>query len=209
VKSTFSLSDALDRGFWIVLNLDKGRLGPESGTAASLFLAKIKHALFSRTRRDLFTLYCDEIQNLVTHDSGLDVLFSEARKFGVGIASANQYLDQYPPQVRSAVLSVGTHIFFRLSSADAEHAARALDGGRTLAEILKGLPRRQFVAKIGEEPWKRVLAPTVREPGIDYADLLRRSRERFARKRTEVEHEIAGRQPKTKESREEVLRGWE
>jgi energy-coupling factor transporter ATP-binding protein EcfA2 len=40
-KSTFSISHALDRGFWILLNLDKGRLGPESGTAASLFLAKI------------------------------------------------------------------------------------------------------------------------------------------------------------------------
>ena len=208
-KSTFSLSHALDHGFWILLNLDKGRLGPESSTVASLFLGKIKHALFSRTRRDLFSLFCDEVQNLVTHDSGLDVLFSEARKFGVGIASANQYLDQYPPQVRSAVLSVGTHIFFRLSSADAEHASRALDGGRGLAEILRGLPKRQFVAKIGEEPWKRVLAPTVRETDIDYSDLLRRSRERFARKRTEVEQEIARRQPKTKENREEVLRGWE
>jgi len=107
------------------------------------------------------------------------------------------------------VLSVGTHIFSRLSSADAEHASRALDGGRTLAEILKDLPRRQFVAKIGEEPWKRVLAPTVREPDIDYSDLLRRSRERFARKRTEVEQEIQKRQPKIRENREEVLRDWE
>ena len=42
-KSTFSLSHALDHGFWILLNLDKGRLGPESSTVASLFLGKIKH----------------------------------------------------------------------------------------------------------------------------------------------------------------------
>ena len=208
-RSTFSLREALDQGYWILLNLDKGRLGPESATVASLFLAKIKNALFSRARRDLFTLYCDEIQNLVTHDSGLEVLFSEARKFGVGVASANQYLDQYPPQMRSAVLAVGTHIFFRLSSADAEHAVRALDGGRALAELLKDLPPRQFVVKTGEEPWKRVLAPTVREPEIDYSDLLRRSRERFARKRAEVEEEITKRQPKARESREEVLRDWE
>jgi hypothetical protein len=208
-RSTFSLSHALDHGFWIVLNLDKGRLGPESGTVASLFLAKVKNALFSRKRRDLFTLFCDEIQNLVSRESGLDVLFSEARKFGVGVASANQYLDQYPPRVRSAAFSVGTHIFFRLSSVDAEHAARALDGGRTLAEILKGMPPRQFVAKIGEGHWKRVLAPTVREPDTDYSDLLHRSRNRFARKRTEVEQEITKRLPKAKESREEVLRDWE
>jgi energy-coupling factor transporter ATP-binding protein EcfA2 len=208
-QSTFSLSHALDHGFWILLNLDKGQLGPESGTVASLFLAKVKNVLFARNSRDLFTLFCDEVQNLVSHESGLDVLFSEARKFGVGVASANQYLDQYPPQVRSAVLSVGTHIFFRLSSVDAEHAARALDGGRALAEILKGLPPRQFVAKLGEEPWKRVLAPTAREAEIDCSALLQRSRSCCARRRTEVEQEIAKRQPKTKESREEVLRDWE
>jgi energy-coupling factor transporter ATP-binding protein EcfA2 len=208
-QSTFSLGQALDHGFWILLNLDKGRLGPESATAASLFLAKVKNALFSRTQRDLFTLYCDEVQNLVNHESGLEVLFSEARKFGVGVTSANQYLDQYPPQMRSAMLAVGTHIFFRLSSTDAEQAARALDSGKQLAEILKDLPPRQFVVKRGEEHWKRVLAPTVREPDIDYSDLLRRSRERFARNRKEIEEEIAKRQPKTRESREEVLRDWD
>ncbi len=208
-RSTFSLGQVLDRGFWVLLNLDKGRLGPESGTVASLFLSKIKHELFSRTRRDLFTLYCDEIQNLVTHESGLDVLFSEARKFSVGIASANQYLEQYPHQVRSAVLAVGTHLFFRLSSADAEHAARALDGGKALAEILKNLPPRHFIAKIGEEPWKQVVAPTIHEPDIDCSDLRRRSCRRFARKRTDVELDIAKRQPKTRENREEILRDWE
>ena len=41
----------------------------------------IKNALFARKKRELFTLYCDEIQNLVSYGSGLDTILSEARKY--------------------------------------------------------------------------------------------------------------------------------
>ncbi|MGL1627214.1 hypothetical protein ACSTIF_00040, partial [Vibrio parahaemolyticus] len=70
--------------------------------------------------RQLFTLYCDELQNLIAFDSGLDTLLSEARKFSIGVVSANQFLDQYPPQMRAAIMAIGTHILFQLSSSDAE-----------------------------------------------------------------------------------------
>jgi len=42
--------------------------------------------------------------------------------------------------MRAAILSVGTHIFFQLSAADAQQIATALDGGKPLAELLKNLP---------------------------------------------------------------------
>ena len=138
--STFSLLDALDQGRWVILNLDKGRLGEQAATLGSLLLTKLKNALFARRRRQLFTLYCDEIQNLVAYDAGLDTLLSEARKFGISVVTANQFLEQYPPQMRAAIMAVGTHIFFQLSSTDAEKMASALDGGKRLAEILKNLP---------------------------------------------------------------------
>src|ERR1019366_6752215 len=89
--------------------LDKGRLGEQASTLGSLLLTKLKNALFARKRRQLFTLYCDEIQNLVAYDSGLDTLLSEARKFGICIVSANQFLEQYPAQMRAAIMAVGTH----------------------------------------------------------------------------------------------------
>jgi len=110
-RSTFSLLEAMDRGWFVILNLDKGRLGEQAVTLGSLFLAKLKNALFSRRQRRLFSFYCDEIQNLISFDSQFDTLLSEARKFGIGIVSANQFLDQYPPQMRSAILAIGTHIW--------------------------------------------------------------------------------------------------
>ena len=67
-RSTFSLLEAMDRGRWVILNLDKGRLGEQASTLGSLLLTKLKNALFARRRRQLFTLYADEIQNLVAYD---------------------------------------------------------------------------------------------------------------------------------------------
>src|SRR5207244_4013776 len=80
----------------------------------------IKNSLFSRRSHELFTLYCDEVQNLMAFDAGLDTILSESRKFGISVVSANQFLDQYPPAMRSAILAVGTHVLFQLASGRSE-----------------------------------------------------------------------------------------
>jgi energy-coupling factor transporter ATP-binding protein EcfA2 len=208
-QSTFSLVDAIDNGYWILLNLDKGRLGEQAPTLGSLFLTRLKNALFSRRRRNLFTLYCDEIQNLVTFDSGLDTLLSEARKFGVSISSANQFLDQYPASMRSAILSVGTHIFFQLSSADADKIASALDGGKSMAEVLKNLPQRHLVVKSGHHRAARAVVPTIENPRVDSTDLYNRCRARWTRRRNDIEREIQGRGVIADRSEQEKLHGWD
>jgi len=209
-RSTFSLIDAIDGGYWIILNLDKGRLGEHAATLGSLLLTKVKNALFARQRRQLFTLYCDEIQNLVAFDSGLDTLLSEARKFGIGVVSANQFLDQYPPQMRSAILAIGTHILFQLSSQDAEKMAAALDGGKHLAEILKNLPPRNLVVKSGHHHHQHVIVPDFAPARADFQNLLTRCKDRWARRRADVEREIRGRIGinHTQETRE-ALDGWQ
>jgi hypothetical protein len=208
-RSTFSVLDAIDRGQWIVLNLDKGKLGEEAATLGSLFLTMIKNALFARKKRELFTLYCDEIQNLVSYGSGLDTVLSEARKFGVSVVSANQFLDQYPVEMRSAILAVGTHIFFQLSSLDAQQIAIALDGGKSLTELLKNLPRRHMVIKTGYERRMEGVVPVLNDRKTDFSNLYRRSRKRWARKRSDVEREIASRQIVVNQSTGDTLHDWE
>ena len=208
-QSSFSLTQAIDQGYWIILNLDKGRLGEQAGTLGSLFLAQLKNALFARRSRALFTLYCDEIQNLLAFDAGLETLLSEARKFGISICSANQYLEQYPPGMRAAILAIGTHIFFQLSSTDADKIAQALDGGKSLGEVLKNLPARNLVAKIGHERWRRVQVPEIQRPAFGFDDLLNRCRRRWARPRVEIEAEIRRRHIRASRNSEEVLHEWD
>jgi hypothetical protein len=209
LESSFSLAEAIDSGYWIIMNLDKGRLGEQAATLGSLFLTKLKNALFARRSRRLLTLYCDEIQNLIVFDSGLDTLLSEARKFGVSIVSANQFLDQYPPAMRSALAAVGSHIYFQLSAGDAEKVAGTLDGGRTLTQELKNLPQRHLISKSGHHRFLRAVVPSMAAPEADARDLLQRSLQRWARRRSDIEAAIRQRHQGMRIATNEVLHDWE
>jgi hypothetical protein len=207
-KSTFSIREAMDEGYWIIANLEKGKLGAHALTLGGLLFTMIKNALFTRDKRSLYTLYCDEIQNLIANSTDVETVLSEARKFGVGVVSANQFLDQYPAPMRAAILSVGTHCFFQLSSADATTVAQMLDGGKSLAERLKNLPQRHFILKSGADHWVEGCVPTVEDSKTNYADLLNRSRTLRARPRAEIERDIAKRHAALTSTTDEVLHDW-
>jgi len=208
-KSTFSIREAMDEGYWIIVNLEKGKLGAHALTLGGLLFTMIKNALFTREKRALFTLYCDEIQNLIANASDVETMLSEARKFGVGVVSANQFLDQYPTPMRAAILSIGSHCFFQLSSADAATVAQMLDGGKSVAERLKNLPQRHFILKSGADHWSEACVPTVEDSKTNYSDLLTRSRVLRALPRAEIEREIARRHAALSRTTEEVLHGWD
>jgi len=208
-RSTFSLKQAMDEGHWIIVDLQKGKLGDQALTLGSLIFAMLKNALFARGKRSLYTIYCDEIQNLVPYSGGgIETVLSEARKFGVGIVSANQFLDQHPPEVRAAILAVGTHIFFQLSSEDASPIAQALDGGGSLAYRLKNLPQRHCVMKCGPERWMEILVPPVHAAKVDYTDLLSRSRYARGRVRAHIERDIAKRHDLAHRKTDDILNAW-
>jgi len=204
-QSTFSMREAMDQGHWVIVDLPKGQLGEQALTLGSLLFTVIKNALFTRTRKSLFTVYCDEIQNLIAYSSDVETVLSEARKFGVSVVSANQFLDQYPATMRAAILSIGTHVFFQLSSADATTVAQMLDGGKSLAERLKNLPQRHFIVKSGADHWVEGMVPTVVDSGTNYADLMNRSRTLRARPRALIESEIAKRHAALTHTTDEVL----
>jgi hypothetical protein len=208
-QSTFSMREAMDDGYWIIANLPKGKLGAQSLTLASLLLTVARNAIFIRNKRSLFTIYCDEIQNLIAYSSDVETVLSEARKFGVSIMAANQFLDQYPSEMRAAILSVGTHLFFQLSSADAITVSQILDGGKALAERLKNLPQRHFVVKSGAERWKEGRVPNLQNSKASFNELLNRVRALCARPRAEVEREIAERHTALDRTNDEVLNDWE
>lgn|GEM_PF-717546 len=207
--SSFSIKEALDEGYWILINLEKGRLGAQALTLGSLIFTALKNAIFTREKRSIFTLYCDEIQNLVSNGSDIETILAEARKFHTPIVSANQFLDQLPMELRSALLSVGSHAFFQLAPNDANQIAQALDGGRPLAERLKNLPQRHAVVKSGADRWAEIVVPTVREPDVDYTDLLNRARYMRGKVRAHIERDIAKRQAALTPKTDEVLHDWQ
>ena len=108
----------------IFINLSKGRLGEENSSfLGSMFITKLKQAGMARAslpekERHDFYLYVDEFHNLVTET--FENILSEARKYGVCLGVAHQYVQQLIPRVQAAVLgNVGTIIVFRVGGEDA------------------------------------------------------------------------------------------
>jgi hypothetical protein len=108
----------------ILINLSKGKIGEENASFfGAMFITKIKQAGMARAKLDKkdrhdFYVYVDEFQNVVTDT--FENILSEARKYGLNLTVAHQYVGQLLPKVQQAVLgNVGSIISFRLGGDDA------------------------------------------------------------------------------------------
>jgi hypothetical protein len=128
-KSSFNLRDVMDKQKILLIDLSKGQVGEMNAFLLGMILiGKILMSALSRTdisadRRKDFYLYIDEFQNFTT-DSICSIL-SEARKYGLNLIIAHQYLGQLTKNkdtaIRDAVFgNVGTWVLFKIGSEDAE-----------------------------------------------------------------------------------------
>ena len=128
-KSAFDFRKVMDEGKILFINLSKGKLGEENSNFLGLVLVpKILLAAMSRQeisqeqRRDFF-LYVDEFQNFATPDFA--TILSEARKYGLSLTVANQFIGQMEEEIKNAVFgNVGTIISFRIGVTDASYVQR-------------------------------------------------------------------------------------
>ncbi len=123
-KSSFNIRQIMDERKILVVNLSRGLIGEDNASLlGSLFVTKMQLAAMSRAdipaeARSPFYLYVDEFQNFAT-DSFATIL-SEARKYGLNLTVANQYIAQMSMEVKDAVFgNVGSIVAFRMSADDA------------------------------------------------------------------------------------------
>lgn len=129
-KSSFSIREAMDSGKIIIVNLSRGDIGEDNAAVlGSLIITKIQLDAMSRSDikniadRRPFYLYVDEFQNFATESFA--VILSEARKYGLRLTVANQYVSQMPEEVRDAVFgNVGSIIAFRVGADDAQYLTK-------------------------------------------------------------------------------------
>ena len=111
-----------------LLICDLSGIGTESANLlGSLYVAALLEEAMSRPsdrRVAPFYLVIDESHRFTTET--LATALSEARKYNFGVVLADQYLDQTPAAIQSAVLgNVGTVVSFRVGGADAARLERA------------------------------------------------------------------------------------
>lgn len=200
-RSTFNIRQIMDEGKILIVNLSKGLIGEDNAAILGSFLVtKIQLAAMSRSDipdvrdRRPFYLYVDEFQNFAT-DSFATIL-SEARKYGLNLTVANQYISQMADTVRDAVFgNVGTMICFRVSADDAPILSKQFEPNFEAADLLQ-MHNRNFVINmvIGGEKTPAFSARTLELPPAqtdNTSRIIEHTRRHYARERASIEKEIA------------------
>lgn len=198
--SSFNIRQIMDEGKILVVNLSKGLIGEDNaGILGSFLVTKIQLAAMSRSDildihdRRPFYLYVDEFQNFAT-DSFATIL-SEARKYGLNLTVANQYISQMEPTVRDAVFgNVGTMISFRVSPDDSPILAKQFEPQFEENDLTQ-MHNRNFIINmvINGEKAPAFSATTLNLPEAKRSHLSRiieHSRELYSQSRQTVEDTI-------------------
>ncbi|MBX4188934.1 type IV secretion system DNA-binding domain-containing protein [Candidatus Saccharibacteria bacterium] len=195
-KSTFNIRRIMDEGKILIVNLSRGLMGEDNaGILGAMMVTKIQLAAMGRadmaqSERRPFYLYVDEFQNFAT-DSFATIL-SEARKYGLNLTVANQYISQMSEEVRSAVFgNVGTILCFRISPDDAPFLQKYFEPQFEAGDLIQQ-HSRFFVTTmmIGDEKAPAFSAKTLNlpVPGDDLTSrIVSLSRELYTQDRSTVE----------------------
>lgn len=199
--STFNIRQIMDEGKILVVNLSKGLIGEDNASILGSFLVtKIQLAAMSRSDiedikdRRPFYLYVDEFQNFAT-DSFATIL-SEARKYGLNLTVANQYISQMSETVRDAVFgNVGTMISFRVSADDAPILAKQFEPQFEANDLLQ-MHNRHFIVNmvINGEKAPAFSATTLNLPLAqedNVGRIVENTRMNYSQSRAEVEQTIS------------------
>lgn len=127
--NSFRLQQVLDTGKILIVNLSKGQIGEDASSLLgamlinSIQLAALHRASVPEHSRKPFYLYIDECHSFVT--LSFANILAEARKYGLSLFLAHQYIEQLDERVRAAIFgNVGTMIAFRVGATDAEYLAK-------------------------------------------------------------------------------------
>jgi hypothetical protein len=197
-RSTITLRRLMDEGAMVICNLSKGSLGESTAhLLGALLTTSLAQAAMSRadsppSARRVFHLYADEFQSFATDSFAL--ILSEARKYGLTLTLAHQYLSQLPDQLRSAVFgNAGSVVACRSGAEDAAILAAQIglnnpDALLDLANYSAWARLLQRGAPTSPIPMQLYDAPRERRP--DPHRLVEISRQRFGRPRSAVEARI-------------------
>ncbi len=199
VKSTINVREIMDGQKIFIMNLSKGRIGEDnSRLLGGMLITQLQLAAMERVdtpekdRKDFF-LYVDEFQNFAT-PSFANIL-SEARKYRLSLIMAHQYVKQLDEVVADAVFgNVGTIVTFRVGGGDAEALAKEFTP-TFLEEDIVNLAKYQIFLKlmidgVASQPFSAMTMPPIGSPTGSSEKVIRVSRERYAKKREEIEEKI-------------------
>jgi hypothetical protein len=193
-KSSISLDEVMNQSKIFIANLSQGKLGEDNSAllGATLItkfeLSAMRRADVSKDKRVPFYLYVDEFQNFAT-DSFIKIL-SEARKYGLALTLANQYMGQLPEQIVKAILgNAGSIISFAVGANDAAIIHKEFSEVFSEGDLVN-LQNFQIATKLmidghSSRPFLATTLPLPKSVNQNREKVIKVSRERYARKTKE------------------------
>lgn len=210
-ENTLDFAQIMDNGGILLVNLAKGKIGPQNSHFLGLLLVpRLLIAALSRARVDvrerrLFSLYVDEFHNFTT--PAFSVMLSEARKYGLALTVANQFISQLDDAIRESVFgNIGTLLTFQVGIKDAHFMMPEMYPVFNVDDMVN-LPNYHLLAKMlingSAAPQFPVRTlPDGRVPNTALGEAIRaHSRRRYGRESFLVGHEIQQRFGQTPKER--------
>lgn len=195
-KNGFNIREVMDGGKILIVNLAKGKIGEDSCALlgamiiTQIQLAALSRANISEKERRSFYCFVDEIHSFLTQSFG-DIL-SEARKYGLHLVLAHQYIEQLEDNLKAAIFgNVGTLISFRVGAEDAKYLAREFYPEFRESDLVN-LPNYHIYLKLmidglSSKPFSAVTLPLAITETTHYEEVIELSRKKYGRPREEVE----------------------
>ena len=198
--SSINLRRAMDEKKILLINLSKGKIGEEnSSLIGSMLVTKLYLAAMTRVdlpfyERTHFYLYVDEFQNFAT-PSFANIL-SEARKYGLCLTLAHQYVTQLDETVRDAIFgNVGTMVVFRIGGADGEVFEREFAPEIMTQDFVNApfahIYVRLMIDGLTSRPFSATTLPPIPQPVFSYKEhVIESSRKKYGTARAKVTEHI-------------------
>ncbi len=201
-RSTIRIPEILDERKIFLVNLSIGRLSEANSRFLGMVLmALVQTAIYARASRSAaertpFHLYVDEFQSIST--DSFSVLLSEARKYGLGIVLANQFISQIKNEkIMQAVFgNVATLVTFRVGEADATKHLEPLFRPHFDVRDLTNLPNWQAYVRTTSggavvPPFRIETLQDSMPPIVGAAEEIRKlSRAKYGRSKEKVSREV-------------------
>lgn len=189
----------MDESQILLVNLAKGVLGEEnSALLGNFLLAHLQLSVLTRSelppeKRQSFYLFVDELQSLLDKSPNTaSSLFTESRKYGLGMIAACQHLAQFGNVIDTVLGNVNTVVSFGVGPKDARILAEYFQ--EITMEDLLNLPLYHgYLRMIYDRPHVlsfKNIPPSGENTRTFREEIIRNSRTRYARPLQAVSDEI-------------------
>ena len=218
--TTLNFYQLMNEGKYIICPASKGGTSDDtflkfygSYIVSEVYKAAVMREAIEEGERVNFALTLDEFQNFMGDD--IEGILAEARKYGLMMMLANQYLDQLTPPIRAAVLqNCATKLSYNLSPTDAKPMAQTFGSGLR-PEDMQSIPKYHVMASPlvnggNVRPFISAVFPPIslksEVSGIT-ANLIREiSRDKYMKPRNDIDQEINDRKERLASGNKEAIR---